>query len=150
MDIKQLKENGEIKFIYKLPNSLYDQGFEYIIVGDVNEEIPNSRTFTIEEWFKKMDSGSLLPYVCATLPKKNKIKEYLNIYSKPDVLKLRRYITSLESDELIQECLWGIQVIKEFKVNRPDVFKDKNSLFNAVNSFYEAVDPIYRMQFHGK
>lgn len=97
-----------------------------------------------------MDSGSLLPYVCATLPKKNKIKEYLNIYSKPDVLKLRRYITSLESDELIQECLWGIQLIKEFKVNRPDVFKDKNSLFNAVDSFYDAVDPIYRMQFNGK
>lgn len=146
MDIKQLKENGEIKFIYKLPNSLYDEGFEYIIVGDVNEEIPNGRTFTIEEWFNKMDSGSLLPYVCATLPKKNKIKEYLNIYSKPDVLKLRRYITSLENDELIQECLWGIQVIKEFKVNRPDVFKDKSSLFTAVDDFYDAVDPIYKMK----
>ena len=49
MDIKQLKENGEIKFIYKLPNSLYDDGFEYIIVGNVNKEIPNSRIFTIEE-----------------------------------------------------------------------------------------------------
>lgn len=49
MDIKQLKENGEIKFIYKLPNSLYDGGFEYIIVGDVHEEIPTSRTFTTEE-----------------------------------------------------------------------------------------------------
>lgn len=49
MDIKQLKENEEVKFIYKLPNSLYDEGFEYIIIGDVNEEIPNSRTFTIGE-----------------------------------------------------------------------------------------------------
>lgn len=49
MDIKQLKENEEVKFIYKLPNSLYDEGFEYIIVGDVNKEIPNGRTFTIEE-----------------------------------------------------------------------------------------------------
>lgn len=49
MDIKQLKENREIKFIYKLPNSLYDEGFEYIIVGDVNGKIPNSRTFTIDE-----------------------------------------------------------------------------------------------------
>ena len=97
-----------------------------------------------------MDSGSLLPYVCSILPKKYKVKEYLNIYSKPHVLKLRRLITSLDGIELIQECLWGIQVIKEFKVNRPDVFKDKNYLFNAVDSFYEAVDPIYRMQFNGK
>ena len=49
MDIKQLKENEEIKFIYKLPNSLHDEGFEYIIVGNINKEIPNSRTFTTEE-----------------------------------------------------------------------------------------------------
>lgn len=49
MDIKQLKENGEIKFIYKLPNSLYDQGFEYIIVGNIDEQIPDSRIFTTEE-----------------------------------------------------------------------------------------------------
>ena len=46
----------------------------------------------------------------------------------------------------MQECLWGIQVIKEFKVNRPDVFKDKSSLFTAVDDFYDAVDPIYKMK----
>ena len=150
MNLNTLKQNKEIKYIFKLPNSYYEEGFEYIIVGNVEDEIPNSRIFTTDQWFNKMDSGSLLPYVCSILPKKYKVKEYLNIYSKPDVLKLRRLITSLDGIELIQECLWGIQVIKEFKVNRPDVFKDKNSLFNAVDSFYEAVDPIYRMQFNGK
>jgi hypothetical protein len=150
MNLDTLKQNKEIKYIFKLPNSYYEEGFEYIIVGNVEDEIPNSRIFTTEQWFDKINSGSLLPYVCSILPKKYKVKEYLNIYSKPDVLKLRRLITSLDGIELIQECLWGIQVIKEFKVNRPDVFKDTNSLFNAVDSFYEAVDPIYRMQFNGK
>lgn len=146
MDLNTLKQNKEIKYIFKLPNSYYEDGFEYIIVGNVEDKIPNSRIFTTEQWFNKMDSGSLLPYVCAILPKKYKVKEYLNIYSKPDVLKLRRLITSLDGIELMQECLWGIQVIKEFKVNRPDVFKDKSSLFTAIDDFYDAVDPIYKMK----
>lgn len=144
MTLNDLKQNGEIKFIYKLPNSSYEEGFEYIIVGEL-EEFPNSRIFTLDEWFKRMENGSLLPYVCATLPKRNKVKEYLNIYSKPDVLKLRRLILDLEGSELIQECLWGVQVIREMKVNRPDVFKDKNSIFTAVDDFYAAVDPMYKM-----
>lgn len=144
------KHNENIKYCYKLPNSSKESGFEYIIIGDIKDSIPDSRIFTMDEWFKKMESGSLLPYVCCTLSKKYKIKEYLNIYSKPDVLKLRRLILDLDGDELIQECLWGIQVIKEFKVNRPDVFKDKTSLFTAIDDFYDAVDPIYKMQFNGK
>lgn len=146
MDLNTLKQNKEIKYIFKLPNSYYEDGFEYIIVGNIEDKIPNSRIFTTEQWFDKMDSGSLLPYVCSILPKKYKVKEYLNIYSKPDVLKLRRLITSLDGIELMQECLWGIQVIKEFKVNRPDVFKDKSSLFTAIDDFYDAVDPIYKMK----
>lgn len=144
MTLNDLKQDGEIKFIYKLPNSSYEEGFEYIIVGEL-EEFPNSRIFTLDEWFKRMENGSLLPYVCATLPKRNKVKEYLNIYSKPDVLKLRRLIPDLEGNELIQECLWGVQVIKEMKVNRPDVFKDKNSIFTAVDDFYTVVDPMHKM-----
>ena len=144
------KHNENIKYCYKLPNSSKESGFEYIIVGDIKDYIPDSRIFTIDEWFKKMESGSLLPYVCCTLSKKYKIKEYLNIYSKPDVLKLRRLILDLDGDELIQECAWGTQIIKEFKVNRPDVFKDKTSMFTAVDDFYAAVDPIYKMWLNGK
>jgi hypothetical protein len=105
MNLDTLKQNKEIKYIFKLPNSYYEEGFEYIIVGNVEDEIPNSRIFTTEQWFDKMNSGSLLPYVCSILPKKYKVKEYLNIYSKPDVLKLRRLITSLDGIELMQECL---------------------------------------------
>lgn len=49
MDLNTLKQNDEIKYIFKLPNSYYEDGFEYIIVGNVEDEIPNSRIFTIEQ-----------------------------------------------------------------------------------------------------
>lgn len=49
MDLNTLKQNKEIKYIFKLPNSYYENGFEYIIVGNVEDKIPNSRIFTIEQ-----------------------------------------------------------------------------------------------------
>ncbi len=33
--LNSLKENEEIKFIFKIPCSLFDDGFKYIIVGNV-------------------------------------------------------------------------------------------------------------------
>lgn len=33
-EIRQLKENKDIKFIYKIPCSFYEEGYEYIVVGD--------------------------------------------------------------------------------------------------------------------
>lgn len=98
-----------------------------------------------------MYCGSLLPYVCSTLPRSFKIKEYLNIYEKPDLLKLRKFILSLKDpNEIIQESLWGLQVIKESKVNRPDVFKTKWTEAKAVNSFLTSVDPIFRKSLRDK
>ena len=149
-ELTKLKENKGIKFIYKIPCSLYEEGFEYIIVGDINTFIKdNIRAFSLDDWFLRMYAGSLLPYVCSTLTKSGKIKEYLNIYEKPDLMKLRKFILSNEyTNEIIQECLWGIQVIEEFKVNRPDVFKTKCSSTEALNKFMKAVDPIYKMNLN--
>lgn len=93
--INSLKKNVNIKFFYKLPCSYWDEGFEYIIVGDSLESDPNIVIYSIEEWLRLMESGSLLPYICGTLPKKYKLKEYLNMYKKPDVLALRKYINKL-------------------------------------------------------
>ena len=107
-----------------------------------------------------MQSGSLLPVVCATINKSGKIKEYVNIYEKTDIIKLRKYILGLVTyfqaiyedpgcprvelkREIDQECLWGIQTIKEFKVNRIDVFKEEHE--NPLKEFITAVDPIYKM-----
>lgn len=48
--IKQLKENKEIKFIYKIPCSLYTEGYEFIIVGDnISITDTNVRLFTTQE-----------------------------------------------------------------------------------------------------
>lgn len=49
MNLNTLKQNKEIKYIFKLPNSYYEEGFEYIIVGNVEDEIPNSRIFTTDQ-----------------------------------------------------------------------------------------------------
>lgn len=103
-----------------------------------------------------MKSGSLLPYVCSILSKSGKIKEYVNIYEKPDIIKLRRYIIArvtylqgINKDlpnidmDIIRECLWGIQIIKESKVNRIDVFKGK--IVNPLKDFITISEPIYKM-----
>lgn len=59
-------------------------------------------------------SGSLLPYVCATSSRKYRVKEYINIYERPNLLKLRKYVLSLaDENEIIEQCLWGIQVLQE-------------------------------------
>lgn len=154
-ELNKLKENKEVKFIYKLPCSFYPDGYEYIVIGTVpNEFKPDQsvKCFLIENWFKLIDSGSLLPYVCCTLNKKYKIKEYLNIYQKPDILKLRKYFGKLtDVNEIIQEGLWAIQYITEGKVNRVDVFKDKYiDTIYVINRFYEIIDPIYKMSLNNK
>lgn len=152
-EIKQLKENKDIKFIYKIPCSLFNEGFEYIIIGyNIDIKDNSVRIFTIDDWFTLMKSGSILPYVCSTLSKSGKIKELINIYEKPNILKLRHYINDLnliDKKTLIQECLWGEQFIKEGKVNRVDVFKNKYyDLTNAIGRFYDAADPIYKMSLN--
>lgn len=159
-NIQSLKESKEVLCIYRLPCSLYNSGFEYIIIANILdniEDFDNVRYFNSGQWFDRMQSGSLLPIVCATLSKTGKIKEYVNVYIKPDIIKLRKYIlnrfTELQEtfdnlkfnleNEISQECLWGIQVIKESKVNRVDVFKEK--IQNPLKDFIIAVEPIYKM-----
>lgn len=146
-ELKNYKENKDIKFIYKIPCSLYKEGFEYIIIGNLlTEKKENIRFFNLDDWFVRMKSGSLLPYVCSTLSKSGKIKEFLNIYDKPNLLNLRSFLLHATEDiEIIQEGLWGLQVLKEFKVNRPDVFKSKYTSDEVLRLFLSAVDPMYKM-----
>lgn len=106
-ELEKLKEDDNVKFIYKIPNSSYEEKFEYVIVGDLDKyKDDNVRTFTCDEWFYRINSGSLLPYVCATLNRKDRVKEYLNLYQKPDLLKLRIFILhSTDPKEIQQESL---------------------------------------------
>lgn len=50
-DLQVLKENKEILYIYRLPCSLFDCGFEYIIVGNLSsmERYDNVRYFKLDE-----------------------------------------------------------------------------------------------------
>lgn len=49
-ELNKLKENSNIQFIYKIPNSLYNEKYEYIIIGD-NPDIKadNIRTFSCDD-----------------------------------------------------------------------------------------------------
>lgn len=158
-EIQSLKENKEVLYFYKLPCSLFDSGFQYIIVTDAPEppeKYDNVKYLSSQCWFQRMQNGSLLPIVCTSLGKSYKIKEYVSVYVKPDIIKLRKllknsllgackYPWSLSDDEIIQESLWGIQVIKEGRVNRIDVFKTDTTSSIAFQEFMKVSEPIYKM-----
>lgn len=158
-EIQALKENKEVLYFYKLPCSLFDSGFQYIIVTDAlepPEKYDNVKYLSSQCWFQRMQNGSLLPIVCTSLGKSYKIKEYVSVYVKPDIIKLRKllensllgackYPWSLSDDEIIQESLWGIQVIKEGRVNRIDVFKTDTTSSIAFQEFMKVSKPIYKM-----
>lgn len=50
-EIQALKENKEVLYFYKLPCSLFDSGFQYIIVGNLSsiERYDNVRYFKLDE-----------------------------------------------------------------------------------------------------
>lgn len=116
--LKELKNNSSIKYIYKIPcNS--DLEFEYIVIGDIETKIENNvRYFSYDDWYSRSLSGSILNYVCDTLPKKFKIKTFVSLYTKPDFLKFRKYVltSNVEKTELHQESFWAIQLLKEGKI----------------------------------
>lgn len=120
----QIQPNN-IKYSYGLPNSLIESGIEHILVGTNIPNAPNTRIFSIDEWFQLFEMGSLLPFVCQKLPRKLKYYEYLPIYQKPNLLKTKAYILSLTDPKLIcQECFWAIQLHQLSKIYNIDVFKE--------------------------
>ena len=142
-DILSLKNDSEIKFIYEIPES---SNFEYIVIGDIETKIEeNVRYFNLEDWFLRMRKGSLLPYVCSTLPKTRKIKEYLNIYEKPNLLNFRKFILSdsLTEKEVNQECGWALQIMTEFRVNRPNV----DTTVDHLKMFLKAIEPTFKYNY---
>lgn len=143
LDVKRLKNNDDIKYIYVIPNSLFDDKLQYILIGDIDTESEdNLFCYSLKDWFDLMSSGSLIPYACAILKKKYKPKEYLNIYSKPDMLAFRKYIlnSSLAEWEVNQQLNWAIQILDEGTINRFDTFASKSD-FNALySSFLSKVD----------
>lgn len=149
IDVNKLKNNEDIKYIYLIPNSLFDNNLQYILIGDIatdNED--NVFCYSLEDWFSKMSSGDLLPYACAILKKKYKPKEYLNIYNKPDMLTFRKYIlnSNMSDWETEQQLNWAIQIIEEGTINRFDAFASKNDFKALYSEFLNKVDGMLRFQ----
>lgn len=162
-EIKKLKENKEIKYIYKVPCSLFETDL-LVIIGNVKTKYDkenNCLYFSFEDWFQRIECGDLLPYVCSKLNKSGKIKEYLYIYTKPDLVKFRNYIVkdpSITSLEKYMEVNWALQIIRESQVNRPNIFS-KNDNFeelveknykNCLSTFLNEVQPMYLKQLYDK
>lgn len=162
-EIKELKENKDIKYIYKIPCSLFETDL-LVIIGNIKTKYDKEKHclyFSFEDWFQRTNCGDLLPYVCSTLSKKGKIKEYLNVYVKPDLVKFRNYIIkdpSITPLEKYIEVNWALQILREFKVNRPDVFSKesnfeelmKNKYQKNLSTFLTEVHPMYIRQFYDK
>lgn len=143
IDVSKLKNNDNIKYIYMIPNSMFNDGFQYILIGDIKtEHEDNLFCYSMEDWFSKMKSGDLLPYACATLKKKYKPKEFLNIYDKPNILKFRKYILSCNLSELekTQQLYWAIQILNEYKINRYDEPSFKIDFNTVLNDFLDKTE----------
>lgn len=149
IDVSKLKNNEDIKYIYLIPNSLFDNKLQYILIGDiVTDNEDNVFCYSLEDWFNKMSSGDLLPYACAILKKKYKPKEYLNIYNKPDMLTFRKYIlnSNMSDWETEQQLNWAIQIIEEGTINRFDAFTSKSDFKALYSEFLNKVDGMLRFQ----
>lgn len=149
IDLSKLKSNKKIKYIYVIPNSFYECKQQYIFVGDLDTEYEdNIFCYSMEDWFDLMANGNLLPYACSILSKKYRKKEYLNVYQKPDMLLFRKYIlnSNLSDMEQMQQLNWAIQILNEFKINRHDVFLEKQNMDYLLSDFLNKIDGQYKMQ----
>lgn len=144
--VDKLKNNDDIKYIYLIPNSYFEDKIQYILIGDLTTEHENNVfCYSLSDWFNLMKSGSLLPYACATLKKKYKPKEYLNIYDKPELLSFRKFILTneLQDWEKTQQLYWVLQVIDEWKINRYDAFVSKIDFRPLLTEFLSKVEGMY-------
>lgn len=149
-----LKENKDIKYIYKIPCSYLEEGFLYVIIGTLAEPIKDNAILymSLEKWFERMQQGDLLMYACATLPKKYRLKEHLNIYTKPDLLKFRKFIlsTHLSDLEICLETNWAEQILTEWKINRYDVVKTEPNVAVSLSRFLAIIDPMYKKDLNDR
>lgn len=146
IDVSKLKNNDNIRYIYIIPNLMFEDGLQYILIGDIKtDHEDNVFCYSMKDWFLKMESGDLLPYACATLKKKYKPKEFLNIYDKPDILKFRKYILNcnLSETEKIQQLYWAIQILDEYKINRYDFSSCKINFNTILNDFLSKVEGMF-------
>lgn len=104
-EIMELAKDEGILYIYRIPCSYFEEDC-LIIVGGKPVKKKGVLYYTSEEWFHLLNSGSLIPYVCAIAPKQNKIKVAVTVYQKPDLLLLRKYLLTndLLPWRIIQEC----------------------------------------------
>lgn len=143
IDINLLKNNDDIKYIYLIQNSLFEDKLQYILIGDIPTNSEGEVfCYSLEDWFDLMKSGSLIPYACATLSKKYKPKEFLNIYEKPDLMQFRKYILNCDllDWQKHQQLFWILQVMDEFKINRYDAFASKSDFKALLSQFLRKME----------
>lgn len=42
IDVSKLKNNDNIRYIYTIPNSLFEDGLQYILIGDIKTDNENN------------------------------------------------------------------------------------------------------------
>lgn len=81
MDIKALKDNELVYYIYELYDKL-------IVVA--SDKIEGVEHYLPSEWFEKVLNNDLLAWKCICLNKRHIKKEHVKLFISKDVVKLRR------------------------------------------------------------
>lgn len=143
--LKILKDNPDIKYIYKIPSYWYTEKCLYIVISKEMPQIlgDNVFYFSTAQWFEMMTNGSPLVFACGRLKKRFKIKEYLSIYQKPDNLLIRKYLSTRVKGTIgLLEADYGFQLIKYgqiFNFEGPG----KYTLSNIEQAYTDLLKDIY-------
>lgn len=128
-EIKKVKEDPEVLFFYKLPDSRNPNNpFIYLIIGgkDPRTDYNNIIWFTKEEWMNKHLQGSPLAIACSEASRKYKLKEYIRITRQIEVNlpQIQNYFLSKPADILsLRELYYADQLLLEKKVFWLDPWK---------------------------
>ncbi len=164
MTLQELIDNKEVLYIYEIGLQIYglfpetDDRDYLIIVSDkfcVDKELYDNYTFyNITDWFDMVLNNRMIAWICACLPKKFVIKEYVKLLLQTNPLQLRKEFDAFykykidfakdcisEGNSLTgQKALWDLisylkfanQIIENHKiVNFKDVAEDYRQIVNG-------------------
>lgn len=161
LNINNLKNNNLIYYIYQVDLSVFGietDEHKYVVVGDKefinnNDLDPNEVwLFSIEEWFKLVEKGEILPWICACVNKKFIYKEHVKLMMSTNPLQLRKLIdedlldvylnwdtrTASSLFMVIAEIMLAVQIIENHKIVN----------FNSPKKYYKSLsDTITKEDF---
>lgn len=141
-EIKKLKEDPKILFFYRIPNSRYEEGYMYVIIGEEKnpfERYGNVVYYQLNKWMTMVLEGSPLAICCEELSRKYKLKEWIRFTRQNEISNalFRSYFQNRGVNILNYiELFYADQLLTEGKVNRPDPFQKGFDIEKLQDNYY--------------